>query len=99
MSASAADGGAMSATVRGPAGSTGGVEHDLAVDVVGIDLTQAMWKKSSYSGGNGSCVEVADLGEHVAVRDSRDRQGPKLVFTREAWRGFMEDAKTGAYDL
>ncbi len=51
----------------------------------------------SYSGGNGSCVEVADLGEHIAVRDSKDRSGPKLVVTRETWRAFLDEVKTGKY--
>ena len=89
----------MRAAVPASTGSTGDVEHDLAVDVGGIDLSHAAWRKSSYSGGNGSCVEVADLGEHIVVRDSKDKAGPKLVFDREAWRGFVEDTKTGAYDL
>lgn len=73
--------------------SASGAEPDL----LGVDLSQAVWKKSSYSGGNGSCVEVADLGEHVAVRDSKDKAGPKLVFDREAWRGFVKQIKTGRH--
>lgn len=32
-------------------------------DPLGVDMSQAVWRTSSYSGGNGSCVEVADLGE------------------------------------
>ncbi len=63
----------------------------------GIDLSRAVWKKSSYSGGNGSCVEVANLGEHIAVRDSKDRSGPKLVVTGETWRAFLDEVKTGKY--
>lgn len=61
----------------------------------GLDLTRAAWHTSSYSGGNGDCVEVADLGEHIAVRDSKDRTGPKLVVSREAWQGFVEELKAG----
>ena len=39
----------------------------------GTDLSRALWRKSTYSGGNGSCVEIANLGMAVAVRDSKDR--------------------------
>jgi uncharacterized protein DUF397 len=59
----------------------------------GLGLTGAVWKTSSYSGGNGSCVEVADLGEQVAVRDSKDRSGPALIFSREVWHAFVEELK------
>jgi hypothetical protein len=58
-----------------------------------IPLSRAVWRTSSYSGGNGSCVEVADLGTHVAVRDSKHRSGPKLVFSHEAWRAFIQGLK------
>jgi hypothetical protein len=64
-----------------------------------IDLSRAVWRKSTYSGGNGSCVEVADLGTAVAVRDSKDRTGPKLIVTPDAWRGFLQSVKAGEYDL
>ena len=77
--------------------STSEAARDPALGSTGPDLSRAVWKKSSYSGGNGSCVEVADLGEHVAVRDSKDRNGPKLVFSREVWEGFLQDVKAGVH--
>jgi uncharacterized protein DUF397 len=58
-----------------------------------LDLTHARWRKSSYSSANGACVEVADLREAVAVRDSKDPAGPALVFTRQAWAAFTEGTK------
>ena len=63
----------------------------------GTDLTRALWRKSTYSGGNGSCVEIADLGTAAAVRDSRDRNGPKLVFAAHEWRSFIDDIKADRY--
>lgn len=48
------------------------------------------WTKSSYSGGNGACVEVASpTRDAVGVRDSKVPDGPRLRFRPEAWRGFV----------
>jgi uncharacterized protein DUF397 len=77
-----------------------------------MDLTRAVWRKSSHSGSNGGnrvevaevwrkssysasnggdCVEVAAaLPAAIAVRDSKDPDGPKLIFTRTAWAAFTE---------
>jgi hypothetical protein len=56
-----------------------------------------VWHKSSYSGGNGGdCVEVArTLPDAVAVRDSKDPEGAKLVFTPAAWAAFTAALRTG----
>jgi Domain of unknown function (DUF397) len=58
-----------------------------------LDLTHAQWRKSSYSGGNGACVEVADLPEAIAVCDSKDPDGLKLIFNLQAWAAFVERTK------
>ena len=47
------------------------------------------WRKSSYSNPSGNCVEAAELGGGVALRDSRFPDGPALVFTGAAWDGFL----------
>lgn len=59
------------------------------------DNTQ--WRKSSYSGTQGgNCVEVADHGGRMLVRDTKDRQGPVLTFSAEAWRRFAGQVKADA---
>jgi hypothetical protein len=64
------------------------------------DLSQAAWRKSTYSGANGDCVEVADnLPGVVAVRDSKNRGGAALVFPRAEWDAFLSGAKDGEFNL
>ena len=58
------------------------------------------WRKSSYSGSNGGgCVEVMrSRPQTVAVRDSKDPEGPRLAFTAAEWRAFTRRVKTGGFD-
>ena len=51
------------------------------------------WRKSRYSGGEGNCIEVADSGNRVLVRDTQDRTGPVIKVSLAAWRRFAEQVK------
>jgi Domain of unknown function (DUF397) len=63
------------------------------------DLSAATWIKSSYSGNNGGdCIEVAPgFTGVVPVRDSKDPQGPALVFPAGAWTAFLGGIKGGDF--
>jgi len=64
------------------------------------DLSRAVWHKSSHSGANNDCVEVAgNLPGAVAVRDSKDRGGPALAVTPKAWNAFVAAVKDGTFKL
>ncbi|MFF4779479.1 DUF397 domain-containing protein [Microtetraspora fusca] len=71
-----------------------------AKELTAVDLSMAVWKKSARSGGNGgNCVEVAsNLPGVIAVRDSKDPDGPKLLFTSSEWRAFIGGVKNGEFD-
>jgi hypothetical protein len=56
------------------------------------------WRKSSYSGDQGNCVEVITASGGMAVRDSKDPDGPVLRFTDSEWRAFIAGVKDGEFD-
>ncbi|WP_433135919.1 DUF397 domain-containing protein [Actinomadura nitritigenes] len=59
-----------------------------------MDLTTATWRKSSRSGSTGGeCVELASAPGIVAVRDSKDPDGPKLVVGRDEFATLMAALK------
>jgi ABC-type amino acid transport substrate-binding protein len=66
-----------------------------------MDLSCITWRKASRSNSNGgACVEVArNLASAVAVRDSKNPDGPKLIFAPADWRTFMASIKAGSFDL
>ena len=59
------------------------------------------WRKSSYTGGGNddACVELAESGDRVWVRDSKDPDGARLVFGRDAFAGLLERVKRGEFAL
>lgn len=66
-----------------------------------MDLTNAIWRKSSYSGGNGgNCVEVAaNLPVIVAVRDSKRPEDGAHVVDRKAFGALLDDIRAGKLDI
>jgi hypothetical protein len=60
-----------------------------------IDLSRAEWRKSSYSSQSGNCVEIAtNMPGTVAVRDSKDPQGPILAVSCHDWQVFVRQIKS-----
>lgn len=64
-----------------------------------MDIDSARWRKSSYSNGSGgACVEVANLTSgQSAVRDSKNPNGPVLIFAPAAWSAFCAGLRDGEF--
>jgi hypothetical protein len=62
------------------------------------DPISATWRTSSYTSGNGACVEIAELPDMTAVRDTKDRQGAMLIFSPLAWSRFVGEVKAARFD-
>jgi hypothetical protein len=56
-----------------------------------------MWVKSSHSGANGQCVEIASAAGHIAIRDSKNPDGPILVAAPSQFRAFLNAARNGEF--
>lgn len=60
-----------------------------------VDLSGAVWRKSSRSSGNGQCIEIAHLGEQTAARDSKN---PAEAVLRIDLFGLLSAIKAGHLD-
>jgi hypothetical protein len=61
-----------------------------------VEAVGPRWRKSSFSGNGGDCVEVGQLGDGViVVRDTRDRSGPAHRYAPAAWRAFLAGVRNG----
>ncbi|MER7668791.1 DUF397 domain-containing protein [Kitasatospora sp. NPDC096128] len=66
------------------------VPQGAAVDLI--------WRKSSFSGAQSNCVEIAiGVVGVVPVRDSKDLGGPVLLFPADAWASFVAGVKSGEF--
>jgi Domain of unknown function (DUF397) len=58
------------------------------------------WRKSTFSGnGGGNCVDIADDGEKIYVRNSKNPGGMVVSFTQSEWTAFISGAKNHEFDL
>jgi hypothetical protein len=64
-----------------------------------VDLSGAVWRKSTRSDSNSQCVQWAKVDGIIAVRDSKDPDGPVLTFTQGEWEAFVGGVKDGEADL
>jgi hypothetical protein len=56
------------------------------------------WLKAQSSGANGACVEIAKAVGNIAIRDSKDPDGPILVYTPTEFKAFLSGAQNGEFD-
>jgi hypothetical protein len=71
-------------------------DHPLDSSGGNVDLSVAVWEKSSRSGTNG-CVEVAFVDGRVALRDSKDRDAAVLLFSLREWEAFLGGVADGQF--
>jgi hypothetical protein len=61
-----------------------------------VEAVNPRWRKSSYSGNGGDCVEVGHAGDSlIAVRDTKDRSGTAHRYPPVAWRAFVTGIRRG----
>jgi hypothetical protein len=63
-----------------------------------VERASLTWVKAEYSGANGQCVEIASTTGKVAMRDSKDPDGPILVYTPGEFKAFLHGARNGEFD-
>lgn len=62
------------------------------------ERTSLAWLKAQASTVNGQCVEIAETAGKIAIRDSKDPDGPILVYTLAEFRAFLDGARNGEFD-
>jgi hypothetical protein len=63
-----------------------------------LEINDLQWRKARRSINNGACVEVAPVSRQILIRDSTDRNGPVMRYSRGSWCIFVGDIKTGRFD-
>jgi Domain of unknown function (DUF397) len=72
---------------------------DISPKGIALSISQSplVFRKSRRC-DSGSCVEVAETADGMAMRDSDNPDGPILYFTREQWADFLAGARGGDFD-
>jgi Domain of unknown function (DUF397) len=74
-------------------------KDEMPLAALSTQLRQVRWQKSRYSNSQGSCVEMGLLpGGDIAVRNSRDPDGPALIYTQAEIHALLQGAKDGDFD-
>jgi hypothetical protein len=60
-----------------------------------MSSSRPLWRKSTYSNGQASCVEAASQPGTVGIRDSKNPDGPRLAIPAAGWRAFIRTLKDG----
>jgi hypothetical protein len=55
------------------------------------------WMKSRHSTANGACIEVASTTDKIAIRDSKDPDGPILIYSPAEFKSFLHEARNGDF--
>ena len=64
-----------------------------------VDLTDAVWRKASASGGNGNgCIELTRVGDVIGLRDSKNPDQPAHLYTLHELSCFLDGARRGEFD-
>ncbi|MEU8522424.1 DUF397 domain-containing protein [Streptomyces sp. NPDC048577] len=62
------------------------------------ELAGARWVKAKASDALNECIELAAVGENIAMRNSRDPKGPALIFTKGELSAFLNGAAKGEFN-
>jgi hypothetical protein len=63
------------------------------------DFSAALWRTSSYTQHGNDCVEIAVVPGVVGIRDSKDKTGAVLEFSRIELAALVGDIRVGKYAL